>query len=138
MGKENTRITFKDAAGRWVIACNRFWRWFEHKYPSHIRGEAVDRLAAYEDTGLEPEEIVQLIDKRKGLEQVKMFEVTEVLGPYETPKVVLFNKNRISYDEALWCVRAGEYNDNVVCLEKRQFYAIFRDGKEAEDGDQEV
>lgn len=43
------RLTYKDAAGRWVIACNRFWHWFEHKYPAHIRGEAVDRLAAYED-----------------------------------------------------------------------------------------
>lgn len=51
------RITFKDAAGRWVIACNRFWNWIENNLPGHLRGEAVDRLAAYENTGLEPEEV---------------------------------------------------------------------------------
>jgi len=51
------RITFKDAAGRWVIACNRFWNWIENNLPGHLRGEAVDRLAAYENTGLEPDEI---------------------------------------------------------------------------------
>ena len=102
------------------------------------KNEVSRRLAAYEDTGLEPEEVVELLEKRKGLEQVKMFECTEVLGPYERPKVVLFNKNRISRDEALWCVRAGEYNENVVCLEKGQFLAVFRDGKETEDGNYKV
>ena len=61
---------------------------------------------------------------------IKMFEVVEVLGPYQRPKVVLFNKNKISYDEALQVVRADEYNENVLCMEKAQFIALFRDGKE--------
>ena len=43
------RITYKDAAGRWVIACNKFWNWIENKLPAHLRGEAVDRLAAIEE-----------------------------------------------------------------------------------------
>lgn len=51
------RMTFKDAAGRWVIACNRFWNWIGNNLPGHLRGEAVDRLAVYEETGLEPDEI---------------------------------------------------------------------------------
>lgn len=58
------RMTYKDASDRWVIACNRLWHYFENKYPAHIRGEAVDRLAAYEDTGLEPEEIAKLRAER--------------------------------------------------------------------------
>lgn len=57
------RLTYKDASDRWVIACNRLWHYFENKYPAHIRGEAVDRLAAYEDTGLEPEEIAELAQR---------------------------------------------------------------------------
>lgn len=32
-------------------------------------GEAVDRLAAYEDTGLEPEEIIELKARMEGLEK---------------------------------------------------------------------
>lgn len=32
-------------------------------------GKAVDRLAAYEDTGLEPEEIIELKGRMEGLEK---------------------------------------------------------------------
>ena len=32
-------------------------------------GNAVDRLAAYEDTGLEPEEIIELKARMEGLEK---------------------------------------------------------------------
>lgn len=55
------RLTYKDANGEWVIACNQFYRWFEHKYPAHIKGAAVTRLAAYEDTGKTPEEVAALV-----------------------------------------------------------------------------
>lgn len=51
------RFTFKDAGGRWVVPCNKFWHWVENHLPAHICGDAVDRLAAYENTWLEPEEI---------------------------------------------------------------------------------
>ena len=64
------------------------------------------------------------------LSHVMMFEFEEVCGPHRTPKVVLFNQNKISQDEALRFVDAGEYNENVVVLEKRQWIALFRDGKE--------
>ena len=116
MKKKSARITFNDDFNE---PCYRVG-------DTVYKNDVSRRLAAYEDTGLEPEEIVQLIDKRKGLEQVKMFECVEEIGPYERPKVVLFNKSKISYDEALYCVRAGEYNPNVICLERDQFYAVFR------------
>lgn len=66
----------------------------------------------------------------RDLSHIMMFEVEEVLGPYRSPKVVLYNKNKISQKDALYAVRAGEYNDNVLCLDKRQFVALFRDGKD--------
>ena len=43
------RFTYKDASGNWVIACNRFYNYLKLKFPSHVKGEAVDRLAAIED-----------------------------------------------------------------------------------------
>lgn len=58
MRESMKRMTFKDASGDWVIACNHFEDWVEHKYPAHIHGEAVDRLAAFEETGIEPENIL--------------------------------------------------------------------------------
>lgn len=54
------RFTYKDASGNWVIACNRFWNYLKLKFPAHVKGEAVDRLAAYEDTGLEPQDIEKI------------------------------------------------------------------------------
>lgn len=52
------RLTYKDAFGNWVVACNRFWNYLKLKFPAHIRGEAVDRLAAYENTGVEPADVI--------------------------------------------------------------------------------
>ncbi len=52
------RLTYKDASGNWVVACNRFWNYLKLKFPAHIRGEAVDRLAAYEETGVEPADVI--------------------------------------------------------------------------------
>ena len=74
------RLTYRDSAGRWVVACNRFWQWFEHKYPAHIRGEACDRLAAYEDTGLEPEEITVLCDMDRRAKMAEMLRLEESTG----------------------------------------------------------
>ena len=64
------------------------------------------------------------------LSHIKMFECVEELGPYQMPKVVLFNNNKLTADEAFRCVQAGEYNDNIVVLEKRQWIALFKNGEE--------
>lgn len=37
--------------------------------PKKFMGDAIDRLAAYEDTGLEPEEIIELKGRMEGLEK---------------------------------------------------------------------
>lgn len=59
------RLTYKDAVGNWVVACNRFWNYIKLKLPAHLRGEAIDRLAKYENTGMEPEDILNATDMAK-------------------------------------------------------------------------
>lgn len=68
--------------------------------------------------------------QKPDLSHIRMLECEEQLGPYRMPKVVLFNQNKLTADEAFRFVQAGEYNDNIVVLEKRQWIALFRDGKE--------
>lgn len=52
------RLTYFDG-GKWRIKIG----------DTEYSGEAVDRLAAYEDTGLEPEEIIELKARMEGLEK---------------------------------------------------------------------
>lgn len=59
------RLTYKDASENWVVACNRFWNYLKLKFPAHIRGEAIDRLAAYENTGVEPSDVISAVDMGK-------------------------------------------------------------------------
>lgn len=55
------RFTYKDNTGEWTVACTRFFNY--NRFPTRINGEAIDRLAAYEDTGLEPQEITRIVDE---------------------------------------------------------------------------
>lgn len=66
----------------------------------------------------------------EGLSHVMLVEVEQELGPYRMDAVVLFNANRISQEEALKHVEAGEYNKNVLLLPKSQWISLFRDEKE--------
>lgn len=50
--------------GIWSISC----KCEEPPYPV-VTQEVIDRLAAYEDTGLEPEEITELKSRMEGLEK---------------------------------------------------------------------
>ena len=61
------RITYKDASENWTISCHRFENYFKLKLPAHLKGEAVDRLAAYEETGLSPDEVIELKGRVEGL-----------------------------------------------------------------------
>ena len=45
------RITYKDSSGNWVLACSKFDNYIKLKYPAHLKGEAVNRLAEYENIG---------------------------------------------------------------------------------------
>lgn len=77
-GEAKKRMTFKDASGNWVIACNHFEDWVEHKYPAHIHGEAVDRLAAFEERGMEPEDILT------GMELAEIACAMDLLKEYQS------------------------------------------------------
>lgn len=61
------RLTYRDASGNYVIACNQFFNYLDLKFPAHIKGEAVDLLAEYENTGLTPEEIIEMKGRLEGL-----------------------------------------------------------------------
>lgn len=52
------RLTYFDG-GKWRLKIG----------DTEYSGEAVDRLAAYEDMGLEPEEIIELKARMEGLEK---------------------------------------------------------------------
>lgn len=54
------RFTYKDASGAWVVSCNRFFNYIKLKLPAHLKGEAVNKLAQYENTGFSPEEIIRM------------------------------------------------------------------------------
>lgn len=50
--------------GIWSVSC----KYEEPPYPVVTQG-VIDRLAAYENTGLEPEEIIELKARMEGLEK---------------------------------------------------------------------
>ena len=63
------RLTMKDENGCFLIDKTATVTWNSLIGKNRYRGEAVDRLAAYEDTGLEPEEIIELKARMEGLEK---------------------------------------------------------------------
>lgn len=60
-----------------------------------------------------------------------MLEYEETIGPYLMPKVALFNGSKLTADEAFRIISAGDYNDHIVILEKRQWISLFKNGNEA-------
>lgn len=59
------RSTMKDERGRYYLSGDGIYsNW---GVPEKFYGDEVDRLAAYEDTGLEPEEIIELKARMEGL-----------------------------------------------------------------------
>ena len=64
---------------------------------------------------------------------IKVFEIEECYGSVCIPKVVFYNENKITYEDALRYVKLAEYNDNVLVMPKKQAIALFRDGKELEE-----
>lgn len=63
------RLTMKDENGCFLTDKTATVTWNSLIGENRYRGEAVDRLAAYEDTGLEPEEIIELKARMEGLEK---------------------------------------------------------------------
>lgn len=61
------------------------------------------------------------------LSHIMLLEIEEDYGSFRIPKVILFNRNKVSQEEALRLVRAGEYNDNVLCIPESQWRSLFQD-----------
>lgn len=60
------RLTLKDENGWYLTGDGIYSDW---GVPEKFRGEDIDRLAAIEETGLEPEEIIELKARMKELEK---------------------------------------------------------------------
>ena len=60
------------------------------------------------------------------LSHVALIEYKEHIGPYVIDKVILYNENNVTEAEALRIVKADEYNDNVLCMPKKQWLALFK------------
>ena len=54
-----------------------------------------------------------------------MLEIEEDFHSFQIPKVVLFNRNHMSEEEALNVVKSGEYHPSVLVIPKRQYEALF-------------
>ena len=65
------------------------------------------------------------------LSHIGIIEYEEHNGPYRWPKVALFNNTKFTADEAFAQIRSGEYSDNIVIMEKRQWVELFKNGKDA-------
>lgn len=65
------------------------------------------------------------------LSHMMLLEVDENYGSFQIPKVVLYNENHVTQEEALYQVCAGEYHPSVLTLPKRQWASLFLDCKEA-------
>lgn len=64
------------------------------------------------------------------LSHIMLLETDEDYGPFQMPKVVLYNENHVTQEEALRIVKAGEYNSSVLVLPKCQWDTLFLNRKE--------
>lgn len=65
----------------------------------------------------------------KNLSHIVVLETEKRLGAHHSEEVVLYNQNRITMEETIRLVRAGEYNDNILVIPKSQWISLFTDGK---------
>lgn len=63
------------------------------------------------------------------LENIMLVEYEEEIGPYKQDKVMLYNEKYITEEEAMRCLRAGEYNENIILITKKQWASLFNSGK---------
>lgn len=71
------RVTQKDELGYYLTGDGIYSDWGT---PEKFRGDDVDRLAAYEDTGLEPEEINALCEMDRRAKMAEMLRLEESTG----------------------------------------------------------
>lgn len=66
------------------------------------------------------------LEKNKIADHIQMIEFTQLLGPYELNKVVLFNDKKISEEEVKELIKSGtaEQSNNVVIISKQQYESL--------------
>lgn len=70
------------------------------------------------------------MENKTGLSHIMLLEFKEQCGPYTKEMVALYNSERMTEAEAFRFISAGEYNDNVLVMPKRQWCALFKNSVE--------
>lgn len=112
------RLTHRDKYGRWCSDGSKASLQLGYEdYPSILRGDAVDKLAAYEDTGLEPEAI-------DGLKQAIFGMVAAEIGENQG-FVEVSRAKEIAYaeEEGRLVILPCKVGDTVFVITERGFIA---------------
>ena len=87
--------------------------------PEKFRGDDIDRLAAYEDTGLEPEEILSAVDMAKVACSLEALNAYKELGSLDRLRELAEADREgrcvvldVKIGQKVWILDAGEYGDD--------------------------
>lgn len=72
-------------------------------------------------------------NKKDVLSHIMLMELEEFIGFHGFEKVMLFNKEKVTEEEALCLVKAGEYNENILVLSRKQWFSLFKNEKASEN-----
>lgn len=64
------------------------------------------------------------------LSHISLMEIEEDYKSFQIQKVVLFNNNRVTEEEALRILKSGEYHPSVIALPKLQWEQLFLNREE--------
>lgn len=115
---------------------NRCTEWRgEHAAVSDNHVNYIDRLAKYEDSGLEPEEIAGLANFRERMDHIKAVQYRRYYSEHVFQDVVAyFDDRKINDDEVENAIRLDSYDSRVAVMPRIQAEKVFgfkweRDGE---------
>ena len=106
---------------------NRCTEWRgEHAAVFDNRVNYIDRLAKYEDSGLEPEEIAGLANFRERMDNIKAVQYRRYYSEHVFQELVAyFDDRKISDDEVENAIRLDSYDSRVAVMTRTQAEKVF-------------
>lgn len=106
---------------------NRCTEWRgEHAAVFDNRVNYIDRLARYEDSGLKPEEIADLVNFRECMDRIKAVQYRRYYSEHVFQELVAyFNDRKISDDEVENAIRLDSYDSRVAVMTRTQAEKVF-------------
>lgn len=71
----------------------------------------------------------------KDFSHLQMVNYNVQIGDLITPKVAIFNCNKLPYGVAVKCIESDTFNKYMLTMTREQFVALFLDDVEVEDED---